>query len=139
MSLEVFLVFGDGVALVLIDLGVGPIQLYRLQKLLHLLILLRVHSIVQLFDEEVVVLLLCLLFVLLTERLEVLFALFEVWLCYQVKWRWHLLRDLRPLLYFAHGLAHLVFIWTDNSNDLVGCWNLTLTDLVGILHIVLQT
>lgn len=69
--------------------------------------------------------------------MEILFPFFVGGLGHEVEGCRHLLRDLRPLLYFAHSLPHLVFVWVRNAYDLNRSGYLALTDLMTILQIVL--
>lgn len=134
MSLHVLLVLGHGVCLVLLDLGMSPVKSDWLQELLHLVVLLSVHSVVDLLDEEVV----CLLFMLLLEGLEVLLGLLQVWFSDQVERSGHLLRDLGSLVDLTHCLPHLVLVWVLDSDYLVGRGYCSLTNLVRVFDIILQ-
>ena len=71
---------------VLVDLGVRPVQRDWLQQILHELVFLCIHSIVQLVEEEIVIVLSLLLF--LAEGLKVLLAFLH---SDQIEWRGHLL------------------------------------------------
>ena len=70
---------------VLVDLGMRPVERYWLQQILHQLVFFGIHSIVQLVDEEIVIILS--LFLFLAEGLKVLLAFFH---SNQVEGRWHL-------------------------------------------------
>jgi hypothetical protein len=102
------LVFRAGqVVLILVNLRVSPVN--RLQKVLHLFVLLSVDCVIKLVDEEIVILLLTLL-LLLFECLEVLLTLLhDTLLRNKVERRWHLFRNLWPLD-LAHGLSHLLLV-----------------------------
>jgi hypothetical protein len=99
---------------------------------LHLLVLLSVDRIVKLVDKEVITLFLRLL--LLFESLEILLSLLHPLLSYQVKGGWHLFRYFWSLN-LTHCLTHLLFIRCLYPYNLVGCGNLSLTYLMGILNI----
>ena len=70
---------------VLVNLGVGPIQRDRLQQILHEFVFLCIHSIVELVEEEIVIILSLLLF--LAEGLKVLLPFLH---SDQIEWRRHL-------------------------------------------------
>ena len=131
-----FAFFHVNVTLVLLNFSMSPIQLNRLQQVLHLLVSLSIDCIINLIDKEVIILLLS-LFLFYLMHLKILFALFHPLLWYQIERRWHLFWNFRPLN-FAHSLSHLLFIWISDSYDLIGCRNLALTDLMRVFHVVLE-
>ena len=74
----------------------------------------------------------------LFKSLEILLFAFFGFSRHEYKGSRHCFRNFGSLSYFAHSLSHLILVRVLDSNDLVGCGNLSLTDLVTILEIVLQ-
>lgn len=117
------------VRLILVNLGVRAVQSDRLQSVKRLLVLFRIHSIIELLNEEIVVLAGPVMLVL--EGHEVLLALVDV---EEIEWCRDVLRDLGLLIQAAHGLPHLLLVIVVDAEQLVRGRYLSLTDLVRILH-----
>ena len=132
----IFTFFHINIALVLFNFSMGPIKLYRLQQVLHLLVTFCIDGIINFINEEVIVLLLPLLLFYFV-HLEIFLAFFHSLFCYVVKYCWHLFWNFWSLD-LSHGLPHLLFIGISYSNYLICCRNLTLTYLVRVFHVVLE-
>lgn len=70
----------------------------------------------------------------LFEYLKVLLSLFHA---YQVEWSWNMLRYFWPLN-LAHRLPHLLLVWIRDTHYLICRWYLTLTNLMGVLDLILN-